>query len=232
MKSMKQFSTVLLVCLSLTHQSWSNDELETDSFYKETTVTACWIECSLDRVLKDLEQVPGLHLNLDPNISSRLTETYISLEVIDIDYEQVLAEILSPIGLKYNPASMFISESRIHKPDEQSSLAFCHLWATHHKLSLPDWEFDKSSNERTGWTYTPGKIFPSGVPSEFNKPKKVIHRWISSRHKITISTATIRSMNYNKTEAEIETTTVYIFLPVVERITEHAAAKDGLIGRL
>ena len=221
MKPLLRLGAFLLVCLSFALISQGKNETVVESSVEETTVTCCWIERPLHKVLKDLEKIPNTSIVIDPDVNKRVQDIPISLEVIDIDLKQILGELLPPIGLTYTAKtnSMLITNGLGTMLQKTSDYDFVRSWISQNQLALPDSRFIKTfdSEERNGWVYLAGRVYDLDASSQLNK-FRVIHRWISLRHRITITKKTIRG---EKTDQSSIST--YIQVPVVERIFERAA---------
>jgi len=190
MKPLLCLGAFSLVCLSFALISQGKNETVVDSSVEETTVTCCWIECPLHKVLKDLEKIPNASIVIGPDVNKRVQDIPISLEVIDIDLKQILGELLPPLGLTYTaePNSMLITNGLGAMSRETKDYDFVRSWISQSNLALPDSKsieaFD--SEERNGWMYLAGRIYDIDVSPQLNE-FKVIHRWISVRHSITIA---------------------------------------------
>lgn len=231
MKRICQIVTGLFVFLLFARPVWCNENAETDSSEMEITVTACWIECPFHCVLKDLERVPNTKIYTVPDVMRRFQDFPVSLEVIDIDHKQVLDEILTPIGLQYSFRDGFVLISKqqgsTSKSEGMNHEHFSQAWTALHELQPQDKTQEdkpaKGSRKRNGWAYVSGRVFDLDDSSELTN-SKVIHRWLSMRYKIGITT---RSIDNSKTS--VSTNALYAIIPVVERISEQAAARDGLV---
>jgi len=184
---------------------------------QETSVTVCWIEYPLRRVFSDLEGVKPRILDVDSTISSADLDTLITLEVIDVGFEQVLKEILSPIGLTYKieDGTVIVGQSPIPNEKIKKSTWFFGKWQEFNQISLPtEVLLPDKAQKRHGWIYLNGRVDETKDSLEFTKNKK-IHRWISSRPQITITKHFIP----NK-KSHSQSIVNHRWIPVVELVSD------------
>ena len=140
MKPFLRLGAFSLVCLSFALSAQGKNETVVESSVEETTVTCCWIERPLHRVLKDLENIPNTSIVIGPDVNKRVQDIPISLEVIDIDLKQILGELLPPLGLTYTVKanSMLITNGLGAMSRETSDYDFVRSWISQSQLTLPD----------------------------------------------------------------------------------------------
>jgi hypothetical protein len=184
---------------------------------QETSVTVCWIEYPLRKVFADLEAVkPGI-IDTDSTVSLTDLDTPITLDIIDVGFEQVLREILSPIGLTYKveDGAVIVSQSPIPNEKTRKTNGFFDKWQQFNRISLPTTILlPNKAQKRHGWVYLNGRIEEAKDSLESTKNKKV-HRWISWRPKITVT----KRFMQNK-ESILESSVRYFSVPVVELVSK------------
>jgi hypothetical protein len=178
---------------------------------RETSITACWIEYPLHKVLSDLKGVQSGLLNLDASICSTDLDTPITLEVIDVGFEQVLKEILLPNSLDYEIKNSKVIIRPLPRSDEKQAetLVFFTKWQILNQVPLPTgMQLPNQSKKRHDHIYLNGRVDELESPPDFAKNKK-IHRWISSRPQIIITKHVKSQLIKN-----------YRCVPVVELVTQ------------
>ncbi len=209
--------TLLLLCSSPCIGQSKPPEGTLPREIRETSVTVCWIECPLRRVLSDLECVKPDILDVDSTVSPTDLDTLITLEIIDVSFEQVLTEILSPIGLTYEvkDGAVIVSQSSIPNEKKSKSRGFIAKWKEFNQISPPPvMLLPNKAQKRHGWIYLGGRMEETKDSLEFTRNKK-LHRWISSRPKITVTKRFIQ----NK-ESQLQSRVRYRSIPVVELVSK------------
>jgi hypothetical protein len=184
---------------------------------QETSVTVCWIEYPLRKVFADLEAVkPGI-IDTDATVSLTDLDTPITLEIIDVGFEQVLKEILSPIGLtfKVEDGTVIVGQSPRADAKPRKTKDFISEWYIFSQISLPtEMLLPHNSKKRHGLIYLGGRIEEVEKSLEGRGNKK-IHRWISSRPQITI-----RKQFMQNKELQHQSRVTYRCVPVVELVSD------------
>ena len=225
MKSMVLVAALSLVSFLGTPCSWGIGNAIAEVPEIETTITICWIEAPLKKVMEDLKPVPNTTLLISPDILDKYRSTLVSIDLIDIELEQALDEILLPIGLatSVNGGIIRIIEQRGKSLVDLPVRDFGSRWAKYHELPAFSWDPNETLRERDGWLYAAGRVYRFDTPSRLTE-NKILHRWNSVRPMLSVKT---RYINGNETDSREKTD--YILVPVMERIHESRAMTDGLI---
>jgi hypothetical protein len=174
-------TATFIICFTWNSLVQAGDEPQFVTVEEEASITICWIERSLETVLKDIEKITRWSTRVDPNLIKSHSGSLISLDVRDVPVDHVLDEILVPRGLTHATEGEEVTVIEFTSEEEQAKQQAV-LEAKWDVVEKPPQGKTKSGQhpKRDGWSYMGGKVYRLSASSSFNK-YRVEHRWVSLR---------------------------------------------------